>query len=290
MSASPSGRIVYVNGAFGPLETASVPVMDRGFLFGDGIYEVTAVIDGRFADNEAHLARLDRSLSEIEIRNPHTAEEWTAIQRELVQRNGLTEGLIYIEVTRGVAERDFTSPDTLAPTVVMFTQVKPLRTNGNLAKGASVITLPDLRWARRDIKSVSLLAQVLAKRAAAKAGVAEAWMVEDGVVTEGASSTAFILTEADEIVTRPLSQAVLPGVTRRTILRLAAERGLRFVERPFSVAEAQGAREAFFTSASTIVMPVVRIDDVTVGDGKPGPVALRLRELYLEALSTDAMA
>lgn len=278
---SPS-RIVYVNGAFLPIETASIPVMDRGFLFGDGIYEVTALIEGRLADNEAHLQRLDRSLREIEIPNPHSQEEWTSIQHELVTRNGLTDGLIYIEVTRGVSERDFLSPADLSPTVVMFTQAKSVRANAALSKGAEVITVPDLRWARRDIKSTSLLAQVLAKRAAAEAGANEAWMVEDGTVTEGASSTAFIVTQVGEIVSRPLSHAVLPGVTRRAILRLVEEKNLTFIERTFTVEEALQAREAFFTSASTIVMPVVSINGRPIGSGKPGPLAMQLRELYIE--------
>ncbi|MHC1550526.1 D-amino-acid transaminase [Phyllobacterium sp. K27] len=280
---SPS-RVVYINGAFLPIETASVPVMDRGFLFGDGIYEVTALIEGRLADNEAHLQRLDRSLREIEIPNPHSLEEWTAIQHELVTRNGLTEGLIYIEVTRGVSERDFLSPADLKPTVVMFTQAKSVRTNAALSKGAEVITVPDMRWARCDIKSTSLLAQVLAKREAAAAGANEAWMVADGFVTEGASSTAFIVTQAGEIVSRPLSHAVLPGVTRRAILRLVKEKNLTFVERTFTVEEVLQAREAFFTSASTIVMPVISIDGQPIGDGKPGPLAMQLRELYIETL------
>ncbi|GGA86260.1 D-amino-acid transaminase [Brucella endophytica] len=277
-------RIAYVNGQYLPLKEAHIPVMDRGFLFGDGIYEVTALIEGRIADNEAHLKRLDRSLGEIGIPNPHTQEEWTAIQQELIARNNLTEGLIYIEVTRGVFERDFLCPADLKPTVVMFTQAKSVRANAGLAKGAAVITVPDLRWARRDIKSVSLLAQVLAKQAAARAGANEAWMVEDGVVTEGASSTAFIVTGLNEIISRPLSHAVLPGVTRRAILRLVEEKNLAFVERTFTVEEALCASEAFFTSASTIVMPVVSIDGQPIGDGKPGALALELRELYIETL------
>ncbi|MCK0196475.1 D-amino-acid transaminase [Ancylobacter sp. 6x-1] len=285
MTATTSPRIVYLNGTFLPIEEARIPVMDRGFLFGDGIYEVTAVLDGRFADNEAHLRRLDRSLGEIGIPNPHTVAEWTAIQNELVARNNLTEGLIYIEVTRGVQERDFAYPANLAPTVVMFTQAKPVRANAGLAKGASVITVPDLRWARRDIKSVALLAQVLAKQAAVNAGANEAWMVQDGVVTEGASSTAFIVTEAGELITRPLSHAVLPGITRGAVLRLVAGNGLTFVERTFTVEEAKAAKEAFFTSASTIVMPVVSIDGTPIGDGRPGRLALQLRELYIEALT-----
>lgn len=290
MTASATPRIVYVNGAFLPIETASIPVMDRGFLFGDGIYEVTAVIDGRFADNEPHLNRLDRSLGEIGIPNPHSIAEWTAIQRELVARNALAEGLIYIEVTRGVLERDFAYPAGLVPTVVMFTQAKSVRTNAALAKGATVITVPDIRWARRDIKSTSLLAQVLAKQAAANAGAGEAWMVEDGVVTEGASSTAFIITKAGELISRPLTRKVLPGITRGAILRLAREHALTFVERTFTVDEAKAAREAFFTSASAIVIPVVSIDGTPVADGRPGPLALQLRDFYIEAILAQPRA
>jgi D-alanine transaminase len=198
--------------------------------------------------------------------------------------NALEEGLIYIEVTRGVYEREFTCPPDIPPTVVMFTQTKPVRDNPNLTRGAAIITVPDLRWARRDIKSTALLAQVLAKQAAKAAGVAEAWMVEDGHVTEGASSTAFLVTERDEIVTRPLSQAVLPGITRMAIIEVAKAMGLRLVERPFSVEEITTAREAFFTSASTIAMPVVQVDGQQVGGGQPGPVVRALRERYLAAV------
>lgn len=282
MSASAASRIIYVNGAFLPADQATVPVMDRGFLFGDGIYEVTAVIDGTLVDNEPHLARLERSLREIGIRNPHTLDEWTSLQRQLVAKNGFTEGLIYIEVTRGVFEREFTCPEEIAPTVVMFTQQKAIRHQPAAETGVAVITVPDQRWERRDIKSVSLLAQVLAKRAAKAAGVAEAWMVQDGYVTEGASSTAFIVTDAREIVTRPLSHAVLPGITRQSILRLAREHGYTLVERLFTVAEARAAREAFLTSASTIAHGIVRIDDKVIGDGKPGPAARELRRIYIE--------
>lgn len=287
MSSQASPRIVHVNGKFLPIGEASIPIMDRGFLFGDGIYEVTAVLDGKFVDNELHLQRLDRSLAAIGIKNPHTIEEWTAIQRELARRNNLGEGLIYIEVTRGVWEREFTSPPDIAPTVVMFTQAKSVRDNPAAKIGVSVITVPDLRWARRDIKSTALLAQVLAKQTAKAAGVGEAWMVEDGYVTEGASSTAFIITADGEIVTRPLSQAVLPGITRQTVMRLAARRGLRLVERLFTVEEALAASEAFYTSASGLVMPIVAIDGKQVGGGQVGPLARELRALYLEAV--DAM-
>ncbi len=276
-------RIVYVNGRFVPFEEATIPIMDRGFLFADGIYEVSAVLDGRLVDNEAHLARLDRSLSEIGIRNPHSIAEWTRLEEELVTRNGLKEGLVYMEVTRGVAERDFAfPPEGTPPTVVMFTQAKTVSANPLAERGAKVITVEDLRWKRRDIKSVALLAQVLAKQQAAAAGVAEAWMHEDGFVTEGGSSTAFIITEDNRIVTRPLSTALLPGITRRAVMRLAEENGLTVEERAFTVAEAEAAAEAFFTSASAFVMPVIEIDGTRVGGGQPGPMTRRLRDLYLE--------
>jgi D-alanine transaminase len=280
---SSSARIIYVNGAFVEADKAMVPVMDRGFLFGDGIYEVTAVMGGVFIDNEPHLARLDRSLREIGVANPHTTAQWSDIQRDLVARNAMDEGTVYIQVTRGTAERDFTCAPDLAPNVVMFTQARSIRNNPAADKGAKIITTPDLRWARRDIKSTALLAQVLAKFEAKKAGVAEAWMVQDGAVTEGASSSAFIITPAGEIVTRPLSQTVLPGITRQTVARLAQKHGLKIVERTFSVDEAKAAREAFFTSASTFVMPVIEIDGVKIGDGAPGPLTKELRKLYIEA-------
>ena len=277
-----SPRIVYLNGEFLPFDQARVPVMDRGFLFADGIYEVSAIIDGRLVDNAAHLARLDRSLGEIGIRNPHDAAEWERLQTELVAKNGVAEGLVYMQVTRGVYERDFAFPpaDT-APTVMMFTQAKTVIANKMAETGAKVVTVEDLRWKRRDIKSVALLAQVLAKQAAAEAGVAEAWMVEDGAVTEGSSSTAFIVTKDGRLVTRPLSTALLPGITRAAVMRLSAETGLTVEERLFSVDEAHAAAEAFSTSASAFVMPVVAIDGRPIGDGVPGPVARRLRELYI---------
>ncbi|MET0313091.1 MAG: D-amino-acid transaminase [Hansschlegelia sp.] len=276
-------RTAYVNGEYLPLDQARVPVMDRGFLFADGIYEVAAVLGGRLVDNAGHLARLERSLSEIGIANPHTAEAWERIETELVARNGLVEGLVYLQVTRGVAERDFSFPAAGTPaTVVAFTQAKNITSNPLAESGARVVTVEDLRWKRRDIKSVALLAQVLAKQQAAEAGVAEAWMVEDGAVTEGSSSTAFIVSRERVLVTRPLSTALLPGITRASVLKLAAEADLRVEERLFSVAEAYEAQEAFYTSASAFVMPVVEIDGRPIGEGRPGPLTRRLRELYIE--------
>ncbi|KAB1073651.1 D-amino-acid transaminase [Methylobacterium planeticum] len=275
-------RTVYLNGSFVPFEEARIPIMDRGFLFADGIYEVSAILDGRLVDNEAHLARLDRSLGEIGIRNPYPTDAWIRLETELVARNDLREGLVYMQVTRGVAERDFAFPaaDT-PPSVVMFTQKKSIIGNPLAETGAKVVTVEDLRWKRRDIKSVALLAQVLAKQAAAQAGVAEAWMVEDGAVTEGSSSTAFIVTTDRRIVTRPLSTALLPGITRAAVLRLASEENLTVEERLFSVEEAYAAAEAFYTSASAFVMPVIALDDRAIGAGQPGPLTRRLRDLYI---------
>jgi D-alanine transaminase len=283
-------RIVFVNGSFVPYEQASIPIMDRGFLFADGIYEVSAVLDGRLVDNAAHLARLDRSLGEIRIANPYSTAEWVGLEEEMVRRNDLREGLVYMQVTRGVSERDFAFPKDVTPTVVMFTQEKNMVAAPLARTGAKVITVPDLRWERRDIKSVALLAQVLAKQAAAEAGVAEAWMVEDGFVTEGGSSTAFIITRDNRLVTRPLSHAILPGITRRSVMRLAEEAALTVEERLFSVQEAYDAAEAFFTSATSLVMPVVQIDDLTIADGKPGPLAQRLRALYLDMAAEPVAA
>lgn len=283
-------RIVFLNGAFMPAEDACIPVMDRGFLFADGIYEVSAVLEGGLVDNAAHLARLDRSLAAIGIANPYGHAQWTRLQGELVRRNDLAEGIVYLQVTRGVAERDFQFPPSLVPTSVMFTQAKRITDSPLVRTGARVITVPDIRWQRRDIKSVGLLAQVLAKHEAAEAGAQEAFMVEHGTVTEGASSTAFIVTAGGAIVTRPLSNAVLAGITRQAVMRLAAARGLVLEERAFSVAEALAAAEVFFTSASNLVVPVVALDGHPIGGGRPGPLAGELRRLYLDLARAEVAA
>ncbi len=280
-------QIVFLNGSFIPFEEARVPVMDRGFLFGDGIYEGIGVLGGRLVDNEAHLRRLERSLHEVRIANPFDDAQWTHLEKELVSRNALTEGFLYLQVTRGVAERDFLFPKAAAPTILMFTQEKAIVHSPLAEKGLSVISVPDLRWKRRDIKSVSLLAQVLAKQAAAEAGANEAWMVEDGFVTEGGSSSGFIITKGGAIIVRPLSNAILPGITRQSLLGLANEAGLRIDERMFTLEEAYDAAEAFLTSASNFVMPIVLIDGRPIGGGRPGPLTRRLRELYI-AMATAA--
>ncbi len=275
-------RTVFVNQQFLPISQAAIPIMDRGFLFGDGVYEVSAVIEGRLVDNAAHLSRLERSLREIGIANPYEAEGWTRLQKELVERNGLREGIVYLQVTRGVADRDFPFPRDATPTVVMFTQEKTLLDARSGRDGVPVVTVPDQRWRRCDIKSTGLLAQVLAKQAAVSQGCAEAWMVDDGHVTEGSSSTAFIITRGHALVTRPLSHSILPGITRMAILRLARENALALEERPFGVEEAYAALEAFYTSASSLVTPVISIDGRPIGDGTPGANTRRLRELYIE--------
>jgi D-alanine transaminase len=275
--------IAYVNGTFVPLSEAKVSVLDRGFLFADGIYEVSAVLDGKLVDNDSHLARLQRSVGEIQLPLPETVERIKDIQRELITRNEIRDGLVYIQVTRGADKgRDFPFPKGVKPTLMMFTSIKDIVNAASAKTGIGVITVPDIRWTRRDIKSVALLAQVLAKQAAAEAGAAEAWMIEDGKVTEGGSSSAFILTQDDVLVTRQNSSSILPGCTRKAVVKLAEERQLRVEERPFTIEEALGAKEAFITSASAFVQAVVKIDGKVVADGKPGPMASRLREIYID--------
>ena len=275
-------RIVYVNGSYLPEAEAKVSVFDRAFLFGDAVYEVTAVLDCLLVDFAAHLARLDRSLAEIALASPLSHDDLRDLHRALIERNDVDEGIVYLQISRGPAERDFAYPDDAAATVVAFTQSRPLIANPYAATGVVVITIPDLRWKRRDIKSTSMLAQAMGKQAAKLKGAYEAWMVEDGYVTEGTSSSAFILDDTGVIRTQPLGHHILPGVTRRAVLTLAATRGVRFDERPFTVAEALRAREAFMTAASAFVLPVVEIDGVAIGAGHPGPVARAFRDLYIE--------
>ena len=275
-------RIVYVNGAYLPEDEAKISIFDRAFLFGDGVYEVTAVLDGKLVDYGPHIERLHRSLGELEMNQPISDDELLAMHEELKTRNNLTEGLIYMQITRGVAERDFAYPEGAPQTIIAFTMEAALADPPLAREGVKVITLPDIRWQRRDIKSTAMLAQAMGKQAARRGGAFEAWMVEDGHVTEGTSSSSFIVVDGSRLVTRPLSNQILPGVTRRAILALAAEGDVTVEERPFTVEEAKAASEAFLTSASSFVMPVVRIDDTTIGSGRPGPVTERLRQLYVE--------
>ena len=282
--------IAYVNGSFVPLSEAKVSILDRGFLFADGIYEVGAVLDGKLIDNASHLARLKRSVGEISLELPESLERIEEIQKELVARNALTNGMVYLEVTRGAdTGRDFPFPKGVRPTLIMFVTAKDIVNAASAKSGIAVITVPDIRWERRDIKSVALLAQVLAKQAAAAAGAGEAWMIEDGKVTEGGSSSAFILTQDDVLVTRQNGREILPGCTRKAVLQLAEERQLRVEERAFTVTEALAAKEAFITSASSFVQPVVSIDGKPVASGKPGAVATRLREIYIDFARATAV-
>ncbi|WP_454616847.1 D-amino-acid transaminase [Bradyrhizobium cenepequi] len=283
-------KIAYVNGSYVPLSEAKVSILDRGFLFADGIYEVAAVLDGKLVDNASHLARLERSVGEIRLELPESIARIQEIQKELVARNNVVNGLVYLEVTRGAdTGRDFAFPKGVKPTLVMFTSEKDIIGAPSAKTGINVITVPDIRWARRDIKSVALLAQVLAKQAAAEAGAGEAWMIEDGKVTEGGSSSAFILTQDDVIVTRQNGSEILPGCTRKAVVALAEERQLRVEERAFSIEEALAAKEAFVTSASLFVQAVVSIDGKKVGSGKPGPMTDRLREIYVEFAKATAV-
>jgi len=276
-------RIAWLNGAFVPLADAKISAQDRGFLFADGIYEFTAVLDGKLVDSAAHLARFERSAAGLDLRLPLPVDEIEAIQRELIMRNALDQGGVYFQLTGGPAERDFLAP-SIAPTLFMFTQAADVLERPAAKTGITVKTIPDPRWARRDIKSIMLLGQVLAKREASAAGAQEAWLVDpEGFITEGASSSALIVTQDGTLVTRPNSQAILPGCTRQAVQAIAERDGVKIEERLFTVAEALAAREAILTSASNFVLPIVRIDGQSIGDGAPGPIARRLRELYIEA-------
>ncbi|MDF1748902.1 MAG: D-amino-acid transaminase [Alphaproteobacteria bacterium] len=281
-------RIVYVNGEYLPEEDAKISVFDRGFLMGDGVYEVSSILDGKLVDNAAHIARLERSLSELKMDWPCTKEELLEIQREILRLNNVTEGAVYWQITRGAADRDFVFPKNPKSSLVMFTQAKNIVDVPAAKTGISVITVPDIRWHRRDIKTVQLLASSMAKMAALEAGANDAWQVETGYVTEGSSNNAFIVTQDETIVTRNLSNDILHGITRRVILELAEKENLTVDIRPFTPDEAYGAAEAFITSASSFVMPVVKIDDHKIGTGTPGPIAVKLRKLYIEIARADA--
>ena len=275
-------RTVYVNGEYLPEEEAKISVFDRGFLFADGVYEVTSVLGGKLIDFDGHAKRLERSLSELEMASPVTSDELLDIHRELVAQNGIEEGLVYLQITRGAADRDFVYPEGATPSIVLFTQAKPGLADSPKAKeGLKIVSIEDQRWGRRDIKTVQLLYPSMGKMAAKKAGADDAWMIEDGHVTEGTSNNAYIVKNGT-IITRHLGNEILHGITRAAVLRFAQEAQMHVEERPFTLDEAKAADEAFITSASTFVMPVVQIDDAPVGQGVPGPVASRLREIYLE--------
>lgn len=278
-------RTVYVNGTYLPEAEAAVSIFDRGFLMADAVYEVTSVLDGKLIDFDGHAVRLQRSLDALDMRNPLSQDEWLQVHRELVRLNEIDEGMIYLQVSRGAAaDRDFVfpDPDEVAPTVVLFTQNKPGLANSPAAeKGMKVISIEDIRWGRRDIKTVQLLYPSMGKMMAKQAGADDAWMVQDGHVTEGTSNNAYIV-KGNKIITRPKTNDILHGITRAAVLRFAQEAQMDVEERLFTIDEAKEADEAFITSASTFVMPVVEIDGAAIGSGAPGSVAPRLREIYLD--------
>ncbi len=278
-------RTVYVNGEFVAEADAKVSIFDRGFLMADGVYEVTSVLDGKLLDFDGHYARLERSLAELDMANPTNKEDLLSIHRELVKINAVVEGGVYLQITRGAdADRDFAFPDPekVPSSIILFTQSKPGLASSPLAEtGMKVISIEDQRWGRRDIKTVQLLYPSMGKMMAKAAGAHDAWMVEDGHVTEGTSNNAYIVKNGT-IITRHLGNEILAGITRAAVLRFAKEAQMKVEERSFTIAEALEADEAFVTSATTFVQPVVEIDGQQIGDGKPGAVAPRLREIYLE--------
>lgn len=283
-------RTVYLNGAWLPEDQAQVSVFDRGFLMVDAIYEVTCVLDGKLVEYEGHAARLKRSARELGISIPLNDAEFLAVHRELVAKNNLDQGMIYLQLSRGVADRDFVFPPKGTPTtLVLFTQAKNVLENPAAEAGISVIFVPDLRWGRRDIKTVQLLYPSMAKMEAESRGADDAWLVQDGLVTEASSATSHIVTADGILVTRDLSHALLSGVTRASVLALAAEHGITVEGRAFTPQEARDAREAFITSATNFVVPVVRIEGEPVGDGKPGPLTRILRKVYVDTRRAAAI-
>jgi D-alanine transaminase len=279
-------RYAYVNGRYLPHAQAQVHIEDRGYQFADGVYEVILIHDGRLIDEEPHLDRLGYSLDELRIPWPMARPALRLVLRELIVRNRVAHGTVYLQVTRGVAARDHKFPAHAAPSLVATTKRQKPTPAGALSVGVAVITQPDIRWRRCDIKSVSLLPNILGKQAAAEAGAFEAWLVDgDGFITEGSSTNAWIVTRAGRLITCNLSAAILSGITRLSVLQLVRSQGIVFEERRFSVAEAKEAAEAFLTSTTSLVLPVTRIDGQAIGDGKSGPLTLKLRDGYLRHLA-----
>jgi D-alanine transaminase len=276
-------RTVYVDGHFVPENEAKVSIFDRSFLFSHGVYEVTSVIKRGLIDHEGHMKRLVRSLKATNIPFEFDSDDILSIQKQLIEKNGLDEGLIYLQVSRGAEDRDFLPSASLKPAIFMFTQAKPLLTPTQAETGIKIISVDDIRWRRRDVKAVGLLPPVLAKEEARRQGVQDAWMVEDGFVTEGTSNNAYIVTQDDVIVTRHLSHDILHGITREAVLSVAGQLGLKVEERPFTLEEAYSAKEAFISSASTFVWPVVEIDGRSIDNGYPGDITLKIRAAYIEA-------
>ena len=285
-------RVAYVNGAYRAHHEASVHVEDRGFQFADGVYEVWSVFDGRMADFDGHMTRLHRSLNELRIDIPMSREALTRVLQETLRRNRVRNGIVYLQVTRGAARRDhpFPAGDTPPSVVVTARSISAAKSEATARKGVAVVTVPDIRWGRCDIKTVGLLPNVLAKQAARERGAYEAWMVDEmGLVTEGSSTNAWIVDEDGKLRTRDTQANILRGITRTALMALIAEEGLELDERPFSVDEAKRAKEAFFTAAGAFVMPAVSIDGVKIGNGRPGPITTRLRTLYLDQARRDSI-
>jgi D-alanine transaminase len=280
-------RIAYVGGRYLPHRQAAVHIEDRGYQFADGVYEVIAVVGGHLVDEELHLKRLHRSLNELRIPVPMDDAALKIVLREVVRRNGVDRGIVYLQATRGVAPRDHAFPKTVRPSLVVTSRCTRVPASRLGSDGIAVITIPDIRWQRCDIKSIALVANVLGKQQAREAGAYEAWQIDrDGRVTEGTSTNAWIVTTDATVVTRTADNAILNGVTRLAIFDIIAREGYQLVERPFTVEEARAAREAFLTSTTADLLPVVRIDDAPVADGKPGPLSRKLRDAYLAHAAT----
>lgn len=284
-------RIAYVNGCYIPQRDPAINVEDRGYQFADGVYEVIAAVDGRLIDGERHFTRLERSLSELRMTPPCARRVLHLIAREVLRRNNVRDGIVYVQVTRGVAPRNHAFPAPCEPSLVMTASRKRRPAAGLVEQGVAVITVEDTRWHRTDIKSVSLLPNVLSKQLAMEMGAFEAWMVDaDGFVTEGTSTNAWIVTRDGEVLTRALDHSILAGITRLAVLDTARDKGIPVVERPFSVAEALSAAEAFITSTTSFVLPVTRIDGKEIGDGRPGPVTRALLASYVDHVENGAGA
>ena len=284
-------RIAYVNGRYVPHKEAVVHIEDRGYQFADGVYEVIAVLDRRLVDNEGHMVRLERSLAELGMAMPMARGPLGVVLAETVRRNGVRDGMVYLQVTRGVTRRNHPFPDGVRPALVVTARRAPLLLDPDALTGTRAVTMPDIRWGRCDIKTISLLPNVLAKQHAIEQGAYEAWMVDDdGYVTEGSSTNAWIMDGEGRIVTRPKGNDILGGITRETMIEVARANGIEVVERPFTVAEAKAAREAFITSTTNFLKPITQIDDQVIGNGEPGETSRRLLALYLSHCRKESAA
>jgi D-alanine transaminase len=284
-------RISYVNGAYLPHAEACVSIDDRGYVFADGVYEYFAFFNRRILDEERHLNRLERSLKAIEIAEPVSMRALSLIMRELLHRNPFTHGGLYLQISRGVARRDHPFPKQAKPSLILTVGPSKKPKPEQIEKGVGVCTAPDIRWARRDIKSISLLPNILARQLSASQGLRETWLIQNGVITEGSASNSYIVDKSGKVITHPANQWILGGITRDVVLELARANGIAVEERPFTLEEVRQASEAFLTSTSANVLPVTRVDDITIGNGKPGPVTqklLTLVESHIEALQQAA--